>query len=299
MRIGIDLGGTKTEAILLDDDGRIVFRERLSTPKGDYQGTLETVVRLVSLAEASIGARLPDIGIGIPGTISPATSLVKNANSTWLNGQPLRQDLTDQLGREVHIANDANCLAVSEAVDGAAAGADCVLAIIIGTGCGSGIALKGRPLVGRHGIAGEIGHNPLPWMTEEDFPGPLCWCGQRGCIETFVSGTAFQKDYGSDGKETFFGTDIIRLMRAGDTHARAAYDRYVDRLARTLAHAINLLDPGVIVLGGGMSNVDELYTDLPALIPRHVFSDVCNTPVRKAMHGDSSGVRGAAWLCPR
>ncbi|MCS3432372.1 fructokinase [Klebsiella sp. BIGb0407] len=300
MRIGIDLGGTKTEVIALADDGAELFRHRLPTPKNDYQATIRTIVELVTKAEAATGAR-GSVGIGIPGSISPYTRVVKNANSTWLNGQPFDRDLQLALGRDVRLANDANCLAVSEAIDGAASGAEIVFAVIIGTGCGSGIAIQGRSLIGGNGTAGEWGHNPLPWMDDEELhlrrqlP---CYCGKQGCIETFVSGSGFNADYQRLSGESLSGQDIIARAVQHDALAEQALRRYETRLAKSLAHIVNILDPDVIVLGGGMSNVDRLYQTLPQLIKPWVFGGECETPILKALHGDSSGVRGAAWLWP-
>ncbi|ELY4524282.1 fructokinase [Cronobacter turicensis] len=300
MRIGIDLGGTKTEVIALSDDGEQRFRHRVPTPRDDYLQTIETIAGLVELAEKETGER-GTVGVGIPGTLSPYTGVVKNANSTWLNGQALDKDLSARLAREVRLANDANCFAVSEAVDGAAKGAQTVFAVIIGTGCGSGIALGGASHIGANGNAGEWGHNPLPWMDEdelryrEDVP---CYCGKQGCIETFISGTGFATDYHRLSGQPLKGSEIIRLVEAQDALAELTLSRYEMRLAKSLAHIVNILDPDVIVLGGGMSNVDRLYKTVPPLMKHWVFGGECETPVRKAVHGDSSGVRGAAWLWP-
>ncbi|OHY68792.1 fructokinase [Pluralibacter gergoviae] len=300
MRIGIDLGGTKTEVIALSDRGEALYRHRLPTPRDDYRQTIEVIARLVEAAEKETGQR-GSIGVGIPGAISPLSGRVKNANSTWLNGQPFDKDLSRRLDREVRIANDANCLAVSEAVDGAAAGAQTVFAVIIGTGCGAGVALGGRAHIGGNATAGEWGHNPLPWMDadelryREEVP---CYCGRQGCIETFISGTGFVTDYQRLSGQAREGSEIIRLADEQDPLAGLALTRYELRLAKSLAHVINILDPEVIVLGGGMSNVDRLYKTVPPLIKQFVFGGECATPVRKAVHGDSSGVRGAAWLWP-
>ena len=294
MRIGIDWGGTKIELIALDDNGDVLLREREATPKNDYTRCLEAVGSMIARAEGKLG-QAGTVGIGIPGTISPATGLVKNANSTWLNGQPLKQDLERLIERDVRIQNDANCLAVSEAVDGAGEGANLVAGIIIGTGCGCGIAIKGRALFGRHGIAGEFGHTPLPWPGADEAPGEKCWCGQYGCIETFVSGTGFQRDFANRvGEDTLRAAEEI--LKLGTPESEEAYRVYCHRLARGLAMLINILDPDVIVLGGGMSNVSGLYKDVPPLTGKFVFSDVFDTPLLPAKHGDSSGVRGAAWL---
>ncbi|ECF6884671.1 fructokinase [Salmonella enterica subsp. enterica serovar Newport] len=300
MRIGIDLGGTKTEVIALDDAGEQRFRHRLPTPREDYQQTIETIATLVDMAEQATG-QTGCVGIGIPGSLSPYTGVVKNANSTWLNGQPFDSDVSRRLKREVRLANDANCLAVSEAVDGAAAGAQTVFAVIIGTGCGAGVALNGRAHIGGNGTAGEWGHNPLPWMDDdelryrEEIP---CYCGKQGCIETFISGTGFATDYQRLSGNTLKGDEIIRLVDAQDAVAELALSRYELRLAKALSHVVNILDPDVIVLGGGMSNVERLYKTVPSLMKSFVFGGECETPVRKARHGDSSGVRGAAWLWP-
>ncbi|EOY8360475.1 fructokinase [Salmonella enterica subsp. salamae] len=300
MRIGIDLGGTKTEVIALDDAGEQRFRHRLPTPREDYQQTVETIAALVDMAEQATG-QTGSVGIGIPGSLSPYTGVVKNANSTWLNGQPFDNDVSRRLKREVRLANDANCLAVSEAVDGAAAGAQTVFAVIIGTGCGAGVALNGRAHIGGNGTAGEWGHNPLPWMDDdelryrEEIP---CYCGKQGCIETFISGTGFATDYQRLSGKALKGDEIIRLVDAQDAVAELALSRYELRLAKALSHVVNILDPDVIVLGGGMSNVERLYKTVPSLMKSFVFGGECETPVRKAQHGDSSGVRGAAWLWP-
>lgn len=306
--LGVDLGGTKIEAIALTPDGRELARLRSPTPRNTYEGGIAAIVRLVEQTEAQAAATSgathcasAPVGFGIPGSPSPATGLIRNANSTWLNGKPLQRDLEAALHRPVLIANDANCLAASEATDGAGAGADVVWAVILGTGVGSGIAIAGRPLVGRNAIAGEWGHMPLPGMTDAEAAARPCYCGRMGCVETFLSGPAFTRDCaqapsGERGRSLLTAQDVIAGMRAGEPAATACYQRYVARLARGFGAVINVLDPDVIVLGGGMSNVDELYHDLPPAIARHVFSDVFNTPLQPAKHGDSSGVRGAAWL---
>ena len=298
MRLGIDLGGTKTEIIALDDSGAELYRKRTDTETGSYDAILAGIAGLVAEAEAVLG-RAGTVGVGIPGTISARTGLVKNANTTALNGRPLDRDLGRILNREVRCLNDANCLALSEAVDGAGAGFRVVFAVILGTGCGAGLALAGRPWEGPNRVAGEWGHNPLPWMTPDEFPGPPCWCGKPGCIEKWISGTGFADDYArTAGTARLSGPQIVALARGGNVPARAALERYCHRLARALAHAINLLDPDVIVLGGGMSNVDELYDRVPPLLPAFVFGREAATPVVRSRHGDSSGVRGAAWLWP-
>ena len=300
MRIGIDLGGTKTEVIALADNGEQRFRHRLPTPRNDYAQTIETIALLVEQAESATGER-GSVGVGIPGSISPFTGKVKNANSTWLNGQPFDKDLARRLSREVRIANDANCLAVSEATDGAAAGAATVFAVIIGTGCGAGIALNGQTLIGANGNAGEWGHNPLPWMDDEELryrQQVPCYCGKQGCIETFISGTGFATDYQRATGTARNGAEIMQRLQEGEPQAAQALARYEMRLAKSLAHVVNMLDPDVIVMGGGMSNVDRLYHTVPQLLKTWVFGGECETPIRKAQHGDSSGVRGAAWLWP-
>ncbi|WP_068317029.1 ROK family protein [Polycladidibacter hongkongensis] len=295
MRLGIDWGGTKMEIIALSDEGSELFRHRVPTPRDDYAGCIQAVVDLVNAAEAATG-KTGTLGIGIPGSISPSSGLVKNANSTWMNGMPLDKDIEAALGRAVRIQNDANCLAVSEATDGAGAGYDFVHAIILGTGCGSGIAIHGKPLRGRNGIGGEWGSTTLPWMSDDEFPGPLNWTGHRGTIDLLCSGTGFQWDYEHTTGQKLSGKEIVERKRAGEVAANATYTRYVSRVARALAMSANLLDPDCFVLGGGMSNLDELYTDLPEAMRPYIFSDGYDVPLVKAKHGDSSGVRGAAWL---
>ena len=294
-RIGVDLGGTKIEIIVLAPDGSEALRQRIATPPGGYPATLQAIAQLVRDTEAQLGVT-GTVGIGIPGVISPATGLVKNANSTTLNGHPFDRDIGALLGRAVRVENDANCFALSEAADGAGAGHRLVFGIILGTGVGGGIAVDGRVHRGPHGVAGEWGHNPLPWMLPAEYPGPQCWCGLRGCLETFVAGPALARD--CDGPDALDASGLPVRAAAGDARARDALDRHVDRLARGLAQVINLLDPDAIVLGGGLSKMQHLYTELPKLLPRHVFSDVIATPILKNRHGDSSGVRGAAWLWP-
>jgi fructokinase len=297
MRIGIDLGGTKIEAVVLDGTGDVAFRERRTTPRGDYDGTVEAIAGLVDAAERTVGTRC-SVGIGMPGAISPATGVVKNANSTWLNGRHLHEDLEMRLSRPVRLSNDANCFALSEASDGAAAGAETVFGVIIGTGCGGGVVVRGGVLTGPNAVAGEWGHNPLPWPRDDERPGPPCYCGKHGCLETFVSGTGLALDYETHTATRLTAADVVSRATAGDGAARAALDRYADRLARGLATVVNLLDPDVIVLGGGMSNVGALYSEVPARLPAYVFSDRVTTRVVPPKHGDSSGVRGAAWLWP-
>lgn len=296
MRIGIDLGGTKIEGIALDDEGREIFRRRVPTPR-DYQATLEAVTTLVQQIEHETGLT-GSVGMGIPGTISPATGLVKNANSTWLIGQPLTEHLQDMLQREVRIANDANCFAVSEATDGAAAGAHVVFGVIIGTGVGGGICIDKQPLVGINAIGGEWGHNSLPWRRDDERPGHPCFCGHSGCIETFCSGTGFVRDHREHGGQGDTGQAIVEQAAEGDEVAEQSLQRYEDRLARALSMVINIIDPEIIVLGGGMSNVQRLYQTIPQLWGEYVFSDEVATRLVPNKHGDSSGVRGAAWLWP-
>ena len=296
IRIGIDLGGTKIEGIALGPGGEERARFRVPTPRGDYGGTLRAIAALVARLEEETGVAGATVGVGIPGAISLATGLVKNANSTWLIGKPFDRDLTDALKRPVRIENDANCLAVSEAADGAGAGCGVVFAAILGTGCGAGIVVDGRPLGGRNAIGGEWGHNPLPWPTDEERPGPACYCGKAGCLETFVSGPAVAADHRRATGEDRTAEAIAALAESGDAAARATLDRLVDRLGRGLAGVVNILDPDVIVLGGGLSNLEFLYTALPPAIARWSFSDSLDTPSRRAVLRDSSGVRGAAWL---
>jgi len=288
IRIGVDFGGTKIEAAALDAGGRFQARVRVATP-ASYEDRLEAVREAVAEAERQAGATTTRVGVGGPGSPSPATGLIRNSNSTVLNDRPLLADLPRVLGREVRYANDANCLALSEARDGAAAGEGVVFAVIIGTGCGGGVAVDGRPVEGRNRIAGEWGHTPLPWPRAEELPGPGCWCGRSNCLELWLSGPGFARDAGRRAEE---------VAAAPDPAGAAALERYIDRLGRALAVVSDILDPDVIVLGGGMSNLDVLYARLPGAIAPHVFSDVYETPVRRAMHGDSSGVRGAAWLWP-
>jgi predicted NBD/HSP70 family sugar kinase len=295
LRFGIDLGGTKIELVALDETGAEVWRRRENTPSGDYRGTLEVMRGLVLRAENDLGGR-GSVGIGTPGAISRASGRLKNSNSVCLNGQPLREDLEALLGRPVRLANDADCFALSEASDGVAAGLPVVFGVILGTGVGGGIVVHGRLLQGPNAIAGEWGHNPLPWPRDEERPGPACYCGQHGCIETFLSGPGLARDYLSTTGEALDGPSILERAEAGDTGCEAAFRRYEDRLARGLAHVINLLDPDAIVLGGGLSNCSRLYANVPRLWGRYVFSDRVDTRLLPPRHGDSSGVRGAAWL---
>lgn len=293
-RIGVDLGGTKIEIAILAPDGSELLRHRIDTPHG-YQASLEAIARLVQDAEAQLGITAT-VGIGIPGIISPVTGLVKNANSTVLNSLPFDRDISALLGREVRVENDANCFALSEAADGAGAGQSVVFGVILGTGCGGGIVIDGKVVQGRNHVTGEWGHNPLPWPHVDEVPGPHCWCGRWGCLETWISGPALARD--CDGPDAHDASRIPARAAAGDALARTALDRHADRLARGLAQVINLLDPDVIVLGGGLSKMDHLYAALPPLVRRHVFSDFVDTPILRNKHGDSSGVRGAAWLWP-
>ncbi len=295
MRIGIDLGGTKIEGVALGADGRELQRRRIAAPRGDYGDSVRAVAGLVDALERDTGQR-GTVGVGIPGTVSPATGLIKNANSTWLIGQPLAEDLSRALDRPVRLANDANCFALSEATDGAAAGADVVFGVIIGTGTGGGVVVHGRVLPGANAIAGEWGHNPMPAPTDDERPGPSCYCGRSGCIETFLSGPALRRDYAASGGEAMTAAEVADRAAAGEPRAEAALARYERRLARAIASVINVLDPDVIVLGGGLSNIERLYANVPALWSPFVFSDRVETRLVRAKHGDASGVRGAAWL---
>jgi fructokinase len=302
MRIGVDLGGTKIEAVVLAGDGQIVIRKRVGAPHGDYAATVEAVAKLVEECEAAAGAACT-VGMGIPGAISPASGLVKNANSTWLIGRPLEQDLAARLRRTVRLANDANCFALSEATDGAGAGASIVFGVILGTGVGGGIVVHGRALLGANAVSGEWGHNPLPLPRggsgpDAELPGPACYCGRRGCIETFLSGPGLARDFARQVGRESSPADIVTLAAQGDAGAESCLARYEDRLARGLASVINFLDPDVIVLGGGLSNVSRLYVNVPRLWGQYVFSDAVTTKLRPPVHGDASGVRGAAWLWP-
>jgi fructokinase len=300
LRVGIDLGGTKTEAVVMDAASTILARARRATPHQSYAGQIDVIAELVAEMEAAAGQHDLPVGIGHPGAISRATGLIKNANSQCLNGQPLQQDLEARLGREVRMANDANCLAVSEAADGAAAGAALVFAVILGTGCGGGIAINGQPWTGPNAIGGEWGHNPLPWPRPEwdETPGPQHWDGQHGSIEAYCSGTGLARDHQQVSGEALSGEQIVDGAAAGDRGCNATLGRFEDRLARALASVINLLDPDVIVVGGGLSRVERIYRHVPALWDQWVFSDEVRTRLLPAMHGDSSGVRGAAWLWP-
>lgn len=338
MRIGIDLGGTKTEIICLNEDnGKEIYRQRVPSPINDYKATIKNMADMVTLAEQTT-KQSGSVGLGIPGTVSKITGKVKNANSTWLNGQPLDKDLENALKRPVKVENDANCFALSEAVDGAGQSYNTVFGVIIGTGCGAGVVTNKKTLTGINGISGEWGHNPLPFQRHfketknnqlseffdfnqsfedifnpiykengipeyytdneryEEFPGPQCYCGKRGCLETWISGTGFKKDYHRVENEEISTHDIISNMKNGDEKAIAAYNRYADRLARGLAGVINTLDPDAIILGGGMGNIKELYSDVPKLWRKYILSDTVETKLLEPKFGDSSGVRGAAWL---
>lgn len=298
LRIGIDLGGTKTEIVALDERGNERRRRRVVTPRGDYGGTIELVGTLVAEAERELGVAPGSgaVGVGTPGAPSRATGLMKNCNSTWLNGRPLPNDLSRRLARPVAIANDANCFALSESTDGAARGAAVVFGVILGTGVGAGIVVNGHALEGVNAIAGEWGHNPLPWPEDAERPGPPCYCGREGCIETFLSGPGLAADHARVTGEMIDAHAIVARAASGDAKGEATLRRYEMRLARSLAHVINILDPEVIVLGGGLSNVARLYDNVPRLFTRWVFSDRVDTKLVPNRHGDSSGVRGAAWL---
>lgn len=297
MRIGIDLGGTKIEGVALAPDGRELARMRLPTPRSSYPETIAALCKIVEELETQTG-ETGTVGIGTPGAISPATGLIKNSNSTCLNHMPFNVDIEEALKRPVRIANDADCFALSEATDGAGAGAPTVFGVILGTGVGGGLVVNGRLLQGPNAIAGEWGHNPLPWPLPDEMPGPDCYCGKKGCIESWNSGPAFEAEYNAFEKKDRSAEEIVIAARNGERPAKAALWRYSDRLARALATVINIVDPHVIVLGGGMSNTDELYTEIPSRWGAYVFSDRVDTKLVRNMHGDSSGVRGAAWLWP-
>jgi fructokinase len=297
IRIGVDFGGTKIEAAALDERGDFRARVRDANP-GNYDDALRTVRDLVAEAERKAGARLASVGVGMPGSISPSTGLIRGANSVWLNGRPFREDLARVLDRPVRLENDANCFALSEASDGAAAGKRVVFGAILGTGCGGGVVVDGRTVMGANGIAGEWGHTPLPWPTPQEYRAHQCWCGRPDCLETWTSGTAFCDDYEGLSGRRLDGEAIVAAGRTGDLAAIKALDSYIDRLGRGLAVMCDFIDPDAIVLGGGMSNTAELYACLPDAIRPWLFSDVFETPIVQAMHGDSSGVRGAAWLWP-
>ncbi len=297
-QIGVDLGGTKTEIAVLNAHGDMVFRERCPTPSNSYEAIVNAISGLVNAAVSQTGMPRPlQIGIGMPGCLDVDTSLVRGSNTQVLNHQPLKKDLEHKLGCEVRLQNDANCLALSEAVDGSGAQGRVVFAAILGTGCGGGVVVDRQLLTGRHAIAGEWGHNPLPWPSVEELQIPPCWCGQTGCLETWISGTAFALDHARHSGHQLAAQDIVQAMRQGDELATLSFERYVNRLGRALAQMINLLDPDVIVLGGGMSNVQEIYPLVSTVISKYSFAVKASTPVLAAKHGDSSGVRGAAWLC--
>jgi len=297
MRIGVDLGGTKIEIAALDAGGRIALRERFPSPSADYGATVRAVRDGVLKAEADLGATC-SVGLGIPGTISPTTRLVKNANSTWLNGKPFDMDIAEALKRPIRMANDANCFALSEAADGAGKGERVVFGAILGTGVGGGIAVDARILTGPNAVAGEWGHNPLPWPDPNETPGPSCFCGKRGCIESWLSGPGLAADFARATGHRATAAEIADVASRGDVEREAALARYETRLAKALAHLINIVDPNVIVLGGGLSNLDRLYTNVAPQLAHYAFSDTIETPIVRNRWGDSSGVRGAAWLWP-
>jgi len=297
VRLGLDLGGTKIAGVALAPGGEVRAERRSPAPRGDYAATIAALAGMVEALEQAAGEP-GSIGIGMPGSLSPATGLVQNANSTWLNGRPLGRDLEAGLGRPVRLANDANCFALSETVDGAGAGARSVFGVILGTGCGGGLVFEGRLIDGPRGIGGEWGHNPLPWAEADELPGPACWCGRRGCIETWVSGPGLEADHAHAAGERLSAGAIARRAAAGDPAARASLERHASRLARGLAAVVNIFDPEVVVLGGGLSNLAHLYAVLPALVGTHVFADraAAGLVVRPPRWGDASGVRGAARL---
>jgi fructokinase len=295
IRLGIDLGGTKTEIIALDERRNTLLRRREPTPAGDYEATLALVARLVREAEGEIGKR-GSVGVGTPGALSPANQRIRNSNSTCLNGRPLKEDLERKIGREIRVANDANCFVLSESADGAARDGRVVFGVILGTGVGGGICVNGTVISGANAIAGEWGHNALPWPQSDERPGAECYCGKHGCIETFLSGSGLARTYADVAGETAIAEQIAALAASNDPHAREAMARYEGRLARALASVVNVLDPDVIVLGGGLSNIDSLYVNVPALWQQWIFSDVVRTRLVRNYHGDSSGVRGAALL---
>ncbi|MGQ0672569.1 MAG: ROK family protein [Hyphomicrobium sp.] len=294
-RIGIDLGGTKIEGLMLDRAGDAFTRARIETPRHDYEATLGAIAGIVAELEANAGVSAT-VGVGMPGSLSPATGRVQNANSTWLNGRAFDVDLAATLGRPVRLANDANCFALSEATDGAGAGAASVFGVILGTGCGGGFVHGGRLVDGPHGIGGEWGHNPLPWAGDDEHPGPLCWCGRKGCMETWVSGPGLEADHARATGRTATTIEIAAAAAAGDAAAEATLERHASRLARGLAAVVNILDPAVIVLGGGLSHLAHLYLRLPELMAPHIFADRATIAVRPPRWGDAGGVRGAAWL---
>jgi fructokinase len=295
MLIGVDWGGTKIEGVALEPDGRELIRVREDTPRHDYSGCILMIRDIVARIESATG-RTGSLGIGIPGSLEPRARVGKGASSTWILGKPVEKDLRDALGRDIRVENDADCLAASEAADGAGAGYNVVFAVILGSGVGAGVAVGGRAHHGPNNSAGDWGHNPLPYPTVAEIPGRACYCGKIGCNETWFSGRAFEAEYASHTGVELKARDILAKMREGDRLCRLLWGRYVDRAARGLSVVVNTLDPDIFVMGGGMSNVDELYADLPAKLAEYTFSPVFETPIRKAKHGDSSGVRGAAWL---
>jgi fructokinase len=297
LRLGVDIGGTKTAIAVLDAGGAERLARRGATPAGSYDSAVAELAGMILEAERTAGSRC-SVGIGIPGAVSARTGLVKNSFNTVFNGGPIRADLERLLARDVRIANDANCFALSEATDGAARGAHVVFGVIVGTGVGGGVVVGGRIVEGRNRVGGEWGHNPLPWMSPDEYPGPGCYCGRRGCIEQFVSGPALERDHAALSGRTLGALAIADAAAAGDAACQAALQRYGDRLARALAHVVNFLDPDVIVLGGGLSNLDRLYVHVPSLLPRYVYGGIVETPVVRALHGDASGMRGAAMLWP-
>jgi fructokinase len=297
IRIGVDFGGTKIEAAALSADGQFKARVRKPNP-GDYQGALDTVREVVDEAEKQAGVGKLTVGVGVPGSLSPKTGRMRNANSVWLNGKPFQEDLEKILGRALRLENDANCFALSEALSGAAKGADVVFGAILGTGCGGGVVVRGKTIEGINKIGGEWGHSPLPWPSAEERAAHTCWCGRSNCLETWTSGTAFCEDYERATGAKLSGDVIMERARGGEAAAKDAFDRYCDRLGRALAVICDILDPDAVVFGGGMSNTDELYERVPPIVAKHAFTDVFVTPIRKAEFGDSSGVRGAAWLWP-
>ena len=295
MRLGVDLGGTKIEIIALGEGGEERLRRRIDTPRQGYEDTLRAIVSLVEQAEAQLGRR-GSVGVGTPGALSPVSGRLRNSNSVCLNDRPFKVDLETLLGREIRMANDADCFALSEAIEGAAAGAEVVFGAIVGTGTGAGVVVRQRLLTGPNAITGEWGHNPLPWPRDDERPGPACYCGRRGCIETFLSGPGMSQDHARTSGQALDAREIVRRAAEGEAGCEATLQRYEERMARSLAHVINVLDPHVIVLGGGMSNIQRLYENVPRLWGRYVFSDVVGTRLVPPQFGDSSGVRGAAWL---
>jgi len=295
LRIGIDLGGTKIAAIAFGAADEILASHRMSTPRDDYEATLDAIHGLVAEIESKLGSH-GSVGIGTPGSVSPQTHVMQNANSVWLNGRPLHRDLEQRLNRPVRLANDANCFALSEAVDGAAREARCVFGVILGTGCGGGIVIDGACVIGPRAIGGEWGHNPLPWCVLEEYPGAQCWCGRQGCIETWLSGPALAHDHLNHTGQQMSPSEIAASALHGETGAVATLNRYADRLARSLAMVINILDPDIVVLGGGLSNLDFIYEQVPGHLGSYVFADHCDVNIVPPVHGDASGVRGAARL---